>query len=121
MGENEFERVRMRGPRLRAVDPAGARFQGVDLTRAAMRGMDLVDVSIAGEIHNVTINRCRRRTAGAGRPRPAVPGPGQVAPDRSGTVPSGRRDPRARANDDRHRHTTVQHRPSQDTKTIRAA
>jgi hypothetical protein len=46
----------MRGARFRAVDLSGARFQGVDLTRAAMRGVELVDVSIDGEIQNVTIN-----------------------------------------------------------------
>lgn len=52
----EFERVDLKEARFRDVDLSNARFQGVDLSGAVMRGMELVNVTISGEIHNLTIN-----------------------------------------------------------------
>ncbi len=53
---SRFERAALTGAQLWAVDLAGARFQGVDLSRVVMRGVELADVSIDGEIQNLTIN-----------------------------------------------------------------
>jgi hypothetical protein len=54
--ESRFERADLTGAQLHAVDLSGALFHGVDLTGAVMRGVELVNVSISGEIENVTIN-----------------------------------------------------------------
>jgi uncharacterized protein YjbI with pentapeptide repeats len=53
---SRFERVDLSGAELRAVDLSGARFAGVDLSGAAMRGVELANVSIYGELLNVTVN-----------------------------------------------------------------
>lgn len=53
---SRFERVDLSGAELRAVDLSGARFAGVDLSGAVMRGVELVNVSIYGELLNVTVN-----------------------------------------------------------------
>jgi hypothetical protein len=53
---SRFERADLAGAQFWAVDLAGAQFRGVDLSRVVMRGVELVDVSIDGEIHNLTIN-----------------------------------------------------------------
>jgi DinB superfamily/Pentapeptide repeats (8 copies) len=54
--DSRFERADLAGAQLWAVDLSGARLRGVDLTGAVLRGVELVDVSIDGEIKNVTIN-----------------------------------------------------------------
>ena len=51
-----LDRVDLGGARLRDVSLAGARFHSVDLNGVVMRGVELVDVSIDGEIENLTIN-----------------------------------------------------------------
>ena len=53
---SRFERVDLSGAELRAVDLSGARFAGVDLSGAVMRGVELANVSIYGELLNVTVN-----------------------------------------------------------------
>jgi hypothetical protein len=53
---SRFERADLAGAQFSAVDLAGARFRGVDLSRVVMRGVELVDVSIDGQIHNLTVN-----------------------------------------------------------------
>jgi hypothetical protein len=53
---SRFERTDLASAQLWAVDLSGARLRGVDLSGAVMRGVELVDVSIDGEIQNVTIN-----------------------------------------------------------------
>jgi hypothetical protein len=53
---SRFERADLAGAQFWTVDLAGARFRGVDLSRVVMRGVELVDVSIDGQIHNLTIN-----------------------------------------------------------------
>lgn len=53
---SRFEHVDLSGAELRAVDLSGARFAGVDLSGAVMRGVELVNVSIYGELLNVTVN-----------------------------------------------------------------
>ena len=53
---SRFERTDLSGAQLRAVDLAGAQFRGVDLSGAVMRGVELGNVSIYGEILNVTVN-----------------------------------------------------------------
>jgi uncharacterized protein YjbI with pentapeptide repeats len=53
---SRFERTDLSGARLWAVDLAGAQFRGVDLSGAVMRGVELGNVSIYGEILNVTVN-----------------------------------------------------------------
>jgi hypothetical protein len=53
---SRFERTDLSGAQLRAVDLTGARLHGVDLSNAVMRGVELVDVSIYGEVQNLTIN-----------------------------------------------------------------
>jgi hypothetical protein len=53
---SRFERADLTGAELWAVDLTGARLRGADLTGVVMRGVELVDVSIYGEIQNVTIN-----------------------------------------------------------------
>lgn len=80
---SRFERADLTGARLWAVDLAGARFQGVDLSRVVMRGVELADVSIDGEIRNLTINgvdigplvdaELNRRYPDRARMRPADP------------------------------------------------
>lgn len=52
----EFERVDMNEARFRDVDLSDARFERVNLSGAVMRGMELVNVTIDGEIDNLTIN-----------------------------------------------------------------
>ncbi len=52
----EFERMDLNEARFRDVDLSGARFERVDLSGAVMRGVELVNVTIDGEIHNLTIN-----------------------------------------------------------------
>lgn len=53
---SRFERADLSGAELRAVDLSGARFTGVDLTGTVMRGVELANVSISGELLNVTVN-----------------------------------------------------------------
>jgi hypothetical protein len=53
---SRFERADLTGAQLWAVDLTGARLRGSDLTGVVMRGVELVDVSIHGEIQNLTIN-----------------------------------------------------------------
>lgn len=53
---SRFERVDLSGADLRAVDLSGARFAGVDLSGAVLRGVELANVSIYGELLNVTVN-----------------------------------------------------------------
>jgi uncharacterized protein YjbI with pentapeptide repeats len=53
---SRFERTDLSGAQLWAVDLAGAQFRGVDLSGAVMRGVELGNVSISGEILNVTVN-----------------------------------------------------------------
>ncbi len=53
---SRFERTDLSGAQLWAVDLAGAQFRGVDLSGAVMRGVELGNVSIYGEILNVTVN-----------------------------------------------------------------
>lgn len=53
---HEFERVDLSEARFRDVDLSNARFQGVDFSGVVMRGVELVNVTIDGEVHNVTIN-----------------------------------------------------------------
>ena len=53
---SRFERVDLSGAELRDVDLSGARFAGVDLSGAVMRGVELANVSIYGELLNVTVN-----------------------------------------------------------------
>jgi uncharacterized protein YjbI with pentapeptide repeats len=53
---SRFERVDLSGAELRAVDLSGARFAGVDLSGAVMRGVELANVSIYGQLLNVTVN-----------------------------------------------------------------
>jgi hypothetical protein len=53
---SRFERTDLSGAHLRAVDLSGARLSGVDLSKVVMRGVELVDVSIHGEVQNLTIN-----------------------------------------------------------------
>lgn len=53
---SRFDAVELNDAEFRNSDLTGARFRAVDLTRVTMRGVDLVDVSITGEIQNVTIN-----------------------------------------------------------------
>ncbi len=53
---SRFERVDLSGAELRAVDLSGARFAGVDLSGTVMRGVELANVSIYGELLNVTVN-----------------------------------------------------------------
>ena len=52
----EFNGVDLNGACFRDVDLSNARFERVDLTGAMMRGAELVDVTIDGEIYNLTIN-----------------------------------------------------------------
>ena len=80
---SRFERADLTGAQFWAVDLAGARFQGVDLSRVVMRGVELADVSIDGEIQNLTINgvdigplvdaELNRRYPDRARMRPADP------------------------------------------------
>jgi hypothetical protein len=51
-----FARADLAGAEFWATDLSGARFRGVDLTGAVMRGVDLVNITIYGEIENVTVN-----------------------------------------------------------------
>jgi len=80
---SRFERVDLSGAELRAVDLSGARFAGVDLSGAVMRGVELANVSIYGELLNVTVNgvdiaplvdaELNRRYPGRAKMRPADP------------------------------------------------
>ncbi|MGH3157898.1 MAG: DinB family protein, partial [Streptosporangiaceae bacterium] len=51
-----FERADLSGARFRVVDLSGAVIQQADLSRVVMREVDLVDVTIDGDIQNVTVN-----------------------------------------------------------------
>jgi uncharacterized protein YjbI with pentapeptide repeats len=53
---SRFERTDLSGAELRDVDLSGARFAGVDLSGAVLRGVELANVSIYGELLNVTVN-----------------------------------------------------------------
>jgi uncharacterized protein YjbI with pentapeptide repeats len=53
---SRFERTDLSGAQLWAVDLAGAQFRGVDFSGVVMRGVELGNVSICGEILNVTVN-----------------------------------------------------------------
>ena len=80
---SRFEHVDLSGAELRAVDLSGARFAGVDLSGAVMRGVELVNVSIYGELLNVTVNgvdiaplidaELKRRYPDRAKMRPAGP------------------------------------------------
>lgn len=50
-----FEASRLRGAVFHDVDLSGARFDSVDLSGATVRGARLVDVSLDGEIRNLTV------------------------------------------------------------------
>jgi len=52
----DFIGADLHGSRFERTDLTGAQFRAVDLTGVVMRGVELVDVSIDGEIQNVTIN-----------------------------------------------------------------
>jgi hypothetical protein len=51
-----FTRVSLDGAQLRAVDLSGAQIRGALFNGARLRGVELVDVDIAGELQNVTVN-----------------------------------------------------------------
>ena len=53
---SRFERADLSGAQLRDVDLTGARFAEADLTGVVMRGVELANVSINGELLNVTVN-----------------------------------------------------------------
>jgi hypothetical protein len=53
---SRFERVDLSDTQFRAVDLSGARFRGVDLSGTVMTGVELVDVTIHGEVVDVTVN-----------------------------------------------------------------
>ncbi len=55
-GGPQFDDARMTHARFRNVDLTASRFEHVDLSGTVMRGVELVDVDIAGELRNVTIN-----------------------------------------------------------------
>ncbi|MEV0392325.1 DinB family protein [Polymorphospora rubra] len=54
--DSRFEHVDLRGTRFRDSDLSGARFRGVALNGAVLSGVELVDVTIYGEIANLTVN-----------------------------------------------------------------
>ncbi|BCJ68271.1 DinB family protein [Polymorphospora rubra] len=54
--DSRFEHVDLRGTRFRDSDLSHARFRGVALNGAVLSGVELVDVTIYGEIANLTIN-----------------------------------------------------------------
>src|SRR4051812_2557286 len=56
LAQARFDRTNLRGAQLRASDLSGARLRAVDLTDAVLTGVELVNVSIYGEILDVTIN-----------------------------------------------------------------
>jgi hypothetical protein len=53
---SRFEQVYLGGAQFRTVDLSDARFRDVDLHGVEMRGVELVNVSIYGEIANLTVN-----------------------------------------------------------------
>jgi hypothetical protein len=53
---SRFERTDLSGAQLWDVDLTGARLRSADMTGVVMRGVELVDVSIDGEVQNLTIN-----------------------------------------------------------------
>jgi hypothetical protein len=53
---SRFEQVSLGGAQFRTVDLSDARFRGVYLHGVEMRGVELVNVSIYGEIANLTVN-----------------------------------------------------------------
>jgi uncharacterized protein YjbI with pentapeptide repeats len=53
---SRFERADLSGAEFRDVDLSGARFAGIDFSGAALRGVELANVSIYGELLNVTVN-----------------------------------------------------------------
>jgi len=53
---SRFERTDLGGAEFHDVDLSGARFAGIDFSGAVLRGVELVNVSIYGELLNVTVN-----------------------------------------------------------------
>jgi hypothetical protein len=53
---SRFEHADLTGAQLRDVDLTGARFTEADLSGVVMRGVELANVSISGELLNVTVN-----------------------------------------------------------------
>jgi uncharacterized protein YjbI with pentapeptide repeats len=53
---SRFERADLSGAEFRDVDLSGARFAGTDFSGAVLRGVELANVSIYGELLNVTVN-----------------------------------------------------------------
>jgi uncharacterized protein YjbI with pentapeptide repeats len=53
---SRFEHADLSGAQLRDVDLTGARFIEADLSGVIMRGVELANVSISGELLNVTVN-----------------------------------------------------------------
>ena len=53
---SRFERTDLSGAEFRDVDLTGARFPEIDLTGVVMRDVELVNVSIQGQLENVTVN-----------------------------------------------------------------
>ena len=52
---SEFKAQDLSGAVFRDVDLSGARFENVDLSGATVRGARLVDVSLDGEIRNLSV------------------------------------------------------------------
>lgn len=53
---SRFERADLSGAEFRDTDLTGARFQEIDMTGVVMRGVEMLNVSIYGELENVTVN-----------------------------------------------------------------
>lgn len=53
---SRFERADLSGAEFRDIDLTGARFQEIDMTGVVMRGVEMLNVSIYGELENVTVN-----------------------------------------------------------------
>jgi hypothetical protein len=53
---SRFDRADLSGSDFRSTDLAEARFRGVDLTGAVLTGVEMVNVTIYGELINVTVN-----------------------------------------------------------------
>jgi uncharacterized protein YjbI with pentapeptide repeats len=53
---SRFEHADLSGAEFRDVDLSGARFAGIDFSGAVLRGVELANVSIYGELLNVTVN-----------------------------------------------------------------
>ena len=98
---SRFERVNLTGAEFRASDLTGARFRGVDMSRVVMRGVELCRRRHPRRDREPDDQRCRRRAAHRRRARPALPRPGQDAPDRPRRLPRGVGRPRAAVGRDR--------------------